>query len=124
MGVLFPGPVTVYRGTGGEYVKGKWTAGTREEITITGRVRHFIAYELETLPDGKSDIGHVKIFSNDPLVISEDEGDTNGDYIYWQGSFWEVVKLTHVPMGVINHYRYEAEFRTAKDAENEGITPP
>jgi len=120
MSVLFPRPVTVFKQTGGARVKGRWVEGTYVEETITGRVRHFTSYEIASLPDGKTDIGHVKVFSNDPLNISEDGGDALGDIVLWEGRYYEIVKESHKPQGVIDHYRYEAEFRQPREV---GIAP-
>jgi hypothetical protein len=120
MAVLFPRPVTVFKQSGGSRVKGRWVAGAYTEETITGRVRHFTAYEILSLPDGKANTGNVKVFSNDPLNTSEDGGDAFGDIVFWEGRYYEVVRESHKPQGVISHYRYEAEFRQPEEI---GIVP-
>lgn len=112
--------MTILRGSGGSYVKGKWTPGARAEVTITARARHFEAYEIAALPEGKANIGHIKIYTDDPLYPAEESGDKVGDILQWEGGYWEVAKQQHKPMGLIDHYKYIAEYRTA---EQLGITP-
>ena len=111
MSVLFPTNVTVYSFSEGTRVKGKWVPGSFVESTIIGRVRNFTAFEVANLPEGKTNIGHVKIYSNSALNTAVDGGSSKGDIVIWQGRYYEVVKETHRPQGVINHYKYEAEFR-------------
>lgn len=119
MTTLVPENITILRESGGSYIKGRWTPGTRASITITGRCRHFEAYELYTLPEGKANIGHIKIYCNSPLTPAEEASDKIGDIIIWENKYWEVTKQTHKPMGFISHYKYTAEFRTP---EQLGIT--
>lgn len=115
MAVLFPRPTSVYKATGGVRTKGKWVPGTYTLYTVMGRARYFTAFEVSNLPDGKVNTGHIKFFSNDRLNAAVDGDDSIGDIIVYDGKYFEVIQETHTPMGLINHYRYEAEFRPARE---------
>ena len=50
----------------------------------------------------------MKVYSNTPLAVSVEGGDTPGDIVVWQGRQWEVVAELPYQNGLIPHYKYLA----------------
>jgi hypothetical protein len=49
------------------------------------------------------------------MEVAEDGGDSYGDIVVYQGKYYELIQETHTPQGLINHYRYEGEYRPSRE---------
>ena len=78
--------------------------------TFVGSVQPTTGKDLESLPAGREDRGTVKIYSDTELNVSVEGSNTPGDIVVWQGQRWQVVFEQKFQNGLINHYKYFAEF--------------
>lgn len=112
MSTLFPKNITVLRETAGAYnATGVWVDGSTTELTVTGSVQPMTAREIEALEIGRKDIGKVKAFVNQELIISTEGGTSKGDKLVYDGKWYEVIAKDNFNNDLIPHYRYIAEYR-------------
>ena len=78
--------------------------------TFVGSVQPTTGKDLESLPVGREDRGIVKIYSDTELNVSVEGSNTPGDIVIWQGQRWQVMFEQKFQNGLINHYKYFAEF--------------
>lgn len=109
---LFNNPILVTSKTG-TYVKGVWTPGTDTTKTVYGSVQALSYRELAILDIGRKDLGKVKIYSDTALKVSQEGTENSGDIITWDSRDWEIIQALDFQNGIIPHYKYLAEFRTA-----------
>ena len=107
MSTLLPHTIVVRRRSG-SLVKGVWTPGPVESGTFVGSVQPVKGKDLDLLPIGRRDTGSMKVYSNTPLAVSVEGGDTPGDIVVWQGRQWEVVAELPYQNDLIPHYKYLA----------------
>jgi len=113
MSTLFPKSITIERETAGAYsATGVWVDGSITELTVTGSVHPMSARELEALEIGRKDIGKVKAFVNQSLIVSTEDGTAKGDIIQYDNKRYEVIMKDNFNNDLIPHYRYVAEYRS------------
>ncbi len=111
MSTLFPQPQTAVRKRGG-YTNGVWSSSS-VTISFSGSIQPISGKEIEALPIARKDIGSIKIYSNQPLRISEQGKENTGDIVLWQGRKWEVVQQLDYTNGLIPHIKYIGQDRGA-----------
>ena len=111
MGNPFRNDYTVKRMTGGTYIKGQWTPGDREDLTISMSVQPVTGKELENMNVGRRNIGKIKCYTDEELQISKPDEDFTGDLVLFQNDLYEIIAKEPWQSGIINHYKYYAEFR-------------
>lgn len=102
----------VYESSTGSFVDGRYTAGSPTKGTFRGSVQPMPAREnrgFKDMPEGRVDIGRVRIYSSVPLK-SGGEGGPRGDVVVFEGFRYEIVKAIPNRMGLINHYKYIGEY--------------
>lgn len=105
-----------YTYTVGQFINGIWVEDPEEAGTFEGSIQPLNYKDVQSLPVGRQDTGMVKVYSDIPLPVGEEVEDINvkrpsGAILDWQGKKWEVKKEKAYQMGLILHYRYEAELR-------------
>ena len=110
---LFAKTIPYQTQSGGDYTtnKGKWTPGSAVQNTFQGSVQPISGKEIASLPVGRADIGLVKIYSSTPLPVSVQGGTESGAIISYLSQSWEVIFEMKFQNGIINHYKYIAEYR-------------
>ena len=105
MSTLFPRTIS-YKHRTAELVNGVWE------------------FKLQFLPEGRRDIGLMKVYSNTPLSVSVEGSNTPGDIIIWAGRKWEIIRELVFSNDLINHYKYIAALFNDgdEDEENDGET--
>lgn len=106
---LFPKSIP-YQARTGSYVLGVWTNTTPTDGTLMGSVQPMTGKEVEALGIGRLDIGHVKVYSDIRLNTSEEGSSTPGDVVISDGKRWEVIKELPYGNGLINHFKYVAQY--------------
>lgn len=111
MGILFPETNTKKSTASGAYVKGVWTPGSETLSNIIIDVQPVTGNELESLEIGRRDLGKVKAYSNISLNVADEKNKINGDIIVYDNRNWEIISRLPYQHGLINHYKYFAEYR-------------
>lgn len=97
--------VTVKRFGTGSYILGRWQEGTESTFTITANVQPYQSRSRsEPTAMGERSKRCIKLYSTTPLKTSQ-EGSalTEGDKVYWDGAWYEVIEIATYVMGVLNH---------------------
>ena len=123
MSTLFPRTIG-YKHRNAELVNGVWEF-SETDGTFTGSVQPLTGKELQFLPEGRRDIGLMKVYSNTPLSVSVEGSNTPGDIVIWAGRKWEIIRELVFANDLINHYKYIAALFNDGDEdpeENDGET--
>jgi hypothetical protein len=108
MSVLFPKTISAIRLTFTR-VKGK-PVYTPAAFTFIGNVQPTSGKQIENLPVAINNKGAVKVYSNDPLIVATEGGDTTGDIVIYNGKQWQVIYEMPYQNDLINHYKYIAQY--------------
>ena len=108
MSTLFPRTINMIHRTA-ELVNGRWTT-SEAEGSFVGSVQPVNGKDLQFLPEGRRDVGVVKIYCNSPLNVSVEGSTDSGDIVIWHGKKWEVFQELNFANGLINHYKYLAGY--------------
>lgn len=102
-------PVVVRRFEPGRNERGHWVEGNTTQFTIMASVQPLKPSDLEALPEGRrTGARGVKIYSSDKLIATNQETNQQGDQIYWQDNYYEIVAVDERQMNVISHYKMYA----------------
>ena len=74
---------------------------------------------MQFLPEGRRDIGLMKVYSNTPLSVSVEGSNTPGDVVIWAGRKWEIIRELVFANDLINHYKYIAALFNDGDEDEE-----
>lgn len=119
MSTLFPRIIS-YKHRTAELVNGRWNT-SEAEGTFVGSVQPVNGKDLQFLPEGRRDIGMVKVYSNTALAVSAEGSNTPGDIVLLAGKKWEVIRELVYANDLINHYKYIAAlFNEGEEEEEEG----
>ena len=116
MSTLFPRTIS-YKHRTAELVNGVWEFSDTEDGTFTGSVQPLTGKELQFLPEGRCDIGLMKVYSNTPLSVSVEGSNTPGDIVIWAGRKWEIIRELVFANDLINHYKYIAALFNGDEEE-------
>ena len=117
MSTLFPRTIS-YKHRTAELVNGVWEF-SETDGTFTGSVQPLTGKELQFLPEGRRDIGLMKVYSNTPLSVSVEGSNTPGDVVIWAGRKWEIIRQLVFANDLINHYKYIAALFNDGDEDEE-----
>lgn len=117
MSTLFPRTIG-YKHRTAELVNGVWEF-SETDGTFTGSVQPLTGKELQFLPEGRRDIGLMKVYSNTPLSVSVEGSNTPGDVVIWAGRKWEIIRELVFANDLINHYKYIAALFNDGDEEED-----
>ena len=120
MSTLFQRTIS-YKHRTAELVNGVWEF-SETDGTFTGSVQPLTGKELQFLPEGRRDIGLMKVYSNTPLSVSVEGSNTPGDVVIWAGRKWEIIRDLVFANDLINHYKYIAALFNDGDEENDEET--
>lgn len=120
MSTLFQRTIS-YKHRTAELVNGVWEF-SETDGTFTGSVQPLTGKELQFLPEGRRDIGLMKVYSNTPLSVSVEGSNTPGDVVIWAGRKWEIIRELVFANDLINHYKYIAALFNDGDEENDEET--
>lgn len=98
---------TVYRSTG-DWVKGKWTESTPEQITMTGVISVMNEKELQAMPEGDKVKGAMVFHTTQELFVTRN-GTEKGtsDKIYWRGDYYRLFNIA--PYADYGYFRAAGE---------------
>lgn len=96
-------PVTVLRASPGEWVKGKWVAGTVTSVNIEANVQPLKGSELTILPESDRTKESIKVYSVETLKTLEEVSQEEADVVVWEGKKFKAVKAMTYTMGVLDH---------------------
>jgi len=101
----FRKPITVKRPTAGSYVNGLWVAtSTPTEIIIQASVQPATTEDLQSLPEGRRQLGAYKLYT-DTQLQSVLENANNPDIVVINGEDYEVAQVEPWQNGIVNHYK-------------------
>lgn len=115
MSTLFQRTIS-YKHRTADLVNGVWEF-SETDGTFTGSVQPLTGKELQFLPEGRRDIGLMKVYSNTPLSVSVEGSNTPGDVVIWAGRKWEIIRELVFANDLINHYKYIAALFNDGDDE-------
>ena len=118
MSTLFPRTIGMIHRTA-ELVNGRWNT-SEAEGSFVGSVQPVNGKDLQFLPEGRRDIGMVKVYSNTALAVSAEGSNTPGDIVIWAGKKWEVIRELVFANDLINHFKYIAALFNDVDEEDDG----
>lgn len=99
----------------GSYVKGKWVEGNSTSSQIMASFQPMGSNELLSMTIGRKELGKIKGYSNELLVVTNENTQTTGTIIEYQNSLYEIIAMDVNKSDVINHYKYIAEYRGIND---------
>lgn len=117
MSTLFPRTINMIHRTA-ELVNGRWNT-SEAEGSFVGSVQPVNGKDLQFLPEGRRDIGMVKVYSNTALAVSAEGSNTPGDLVIWAGKKWEVIRELVFANDLINHFKYLAALFNEGDEEED-----
>lgn len=117
MSTLFPRTINMIHRTA-ELVNGRWNT-SEAEGSFVGSVQPVNGKDLQFLPEGRRDIGMVKVYSNTALAVSAEGSNTPGDIVLWAGKKWEVIRELVFANDLINHFKYLAALFNEGDEEED-----
>ena len=109
MSTLFPKNTIDYFVVTNTVVRGR-PKSSRVASTFIGSVQPVTGKDIEIMETGKEDKGRIKAYSDTKLNVSIAGEDTPGDIIIWDGKEWECMSEQAYQNGLINHYKYIAQF--------------
>lgn len=115
MSTLFPRTIGMIHRTA-ELVNGRWKT-SEADGSFVGSVQPVNGKDLQFLPEGRRDIGMVKVYSNTALAVSAEGSNTPGDIVLWAGKKWEVIRELVYANDIINHFKYIAALFNEDDEE-------
>ena len=108
MSTLFPRTISILRRVGSR-VNGRWTF-EETSMNVTGSVQPVSGKDTQFLPEGRRDVGTVKVYCNERLNVSVEGSENSGDVVIWRGKTWEVFQELDFANDIINHYKYLAGY--------------
>ena len=68
---------------------------------------------VNSSPQGRKEIGLVRVYSNQKLKVSEEGTQTRGTVVDWNGHKWEIIQELPYQKGsifsLVDHYKYFAQ---------------
>ena len=102
-------PKTVLRESAGSYVNGTWVAGARSTLTTYASCQPVVmGRDMQSLPEGRRISDFVKFYTDDNLLLLDEDSGVQPDLIVQDGYAYELVTCFVNQSGVINHYKYIA----------------
>ena len=97
--------VTVKRYGTGSWVLGRWLEGTESTFTIEANVQPYQSRSRsEPKAEGQKSRRCIKLYSTTPLRTNQEGAAlTEGDKVYWESHWYEVIEIATYTMGVLNH---------------------
>jgi hypothetical protein len=92
------------------WVEGEASA-SETPFTFEGSVQTVTAKDMSAFPEGRFDIGGVKVYSDTPLVVGLEGGQVLGDLVLFNGHKYEVISEAPYQNGLIPHFKYMAKLR-------------
>ena len=108
---IFRTPITLRRYSAGSLVNGRWVQGTPTDSTITASIQPVTGEEMQSLPEGRRDSEHYKMFTSTLIETVQGSGtDLNADRVLFFSKEFEVYRVepwqNNSNFGVVNHYAY------------------
>lgn len=100
----FESGITVKRYAAATLIKGVYQAVTPTTFTITASIQPASGDEVMTLPEGDREKELLAVFTNTALRTIDQDTKTEADRITWEGSDYEVIKVSPWKMGALDHY--------------------
>lgn len=104
--------ITVSRRAQGSYVNGRYSEASPTTFTIIGNVQPGLKWnDLQQLPEGERNRKSLRLYTSTPLrTRKEGSNGWDADVIQYTDPLgvtedYQVVKVTHYAMGVLNHYK-------------------
>lgn len=96
----------VSTGTAGQYVKGKWVAGTASETSFNGTWQPASGKVMELLPEGKRNKETFICYApiNMEFTSADSETQVAGDFIKWENKLYEVTTASKWNNAVLPHW--------------------
>jgi len=121
--VLFGSTYIIHREDNVGYYddSGNYVEGERVSFSITADCQSLTAKELESLNIGRDNLGKIKVFSDEELIVAIPGTDgtnlRNGDRIIFNNDYYELIQRQKFG-NLIPHYEYIGELRTNDDEWN------
>lgn len=110
MPVMFPKTYPIKKANVGIRIKGRSIDEDRSTKNLVADIQPLNSYEISRLDIGDRGLGKVKIYTDDVLNISDKSSETPGDYIKYDGEWYEVL-MKDKHSGIMQHNKYIAEAR-------------
>ena len=78
---LSTGKITLKKFLDGRYVNGHWVDGKHKSVEISVSVQPMKPNEMLLLPEGRRNIGGIKIYSETELKAADEKAGINADVI-------------------------------------------
>lgn len=99
-------PLTLLRGVQGEYVDGRWVDGEDKQVCIMANIQPATAHETLLLSESDRTRYTIKVFSCSEIrTMKEGTNGWDADTFEWQDDLFEVMKVKHWNMRVLDHYQ-------------------
>jgi len=111
MSIFFPQTWSKTQYTAGSYVNGKWVEGTPTVSALIADIQPISGKELDTLTIGDRNIGKIKVYTSEALIIMNEGTYQSGDRVTWNGEIYELIGKQERNGGLITHIKYIGELR-------------
>ena len=102
------------------YENGYAAPGGSEDFTVTLNVQPLNDDELQALPEGERTVRHVKTIGEVQFVSADEESDTQGDRLFYEGRWFECKSCHKWDHTLLSHY--ESVF-VEMDSQHQGDAP-
>lgn len=110
--IFFPKNYVIERTGQGDWIDGEWIEAPASSINIIANAQPVTGLELDSLDRGRQNLGKIKIYTNENLIVSEEGTKQNGDiFIFDDGNRYEIIQEMIYNSDLINHNKYLAELR-------------
>lgn len=102
---LTPAEIKVTRFTKGRLIGGKLEASAQRPFVLQAAAQPLTGRERETLPEGRRQIKTLKLYTDIPLLVSNDKLNQRADLVEVECEDYEVFEI-HKQRGIgLDHYK-------------------
>ena len=85
---------------------------TYTEFSLEGSVQPVTGRDLQALPAGRFDLGSVKVYTLQELVVGVEGSELLGDVVEYHGVKYEIIQRLPYYADIITHNKYVANLYT------------
>lgn len=97
--------LNIFRYPAGQWVNREWVKGDPTQIEIWANIQPAKWNEVQQMPESDRTNKWCKLFTGSCIRTKREGTDSHdADRFYWQGDLFEIRKVQHWSMGVLDHF--------------------
>lgn len=113
---IFRRPYTIRR-SGEQKIIDGYSVSEKTEFTAKLNIQPLSSNNLLAVPEGQRTIKRIKSFGSVEIVAADEQNETPGDLLFYNGNWFECVSCVHWSHTPLSHY--EAEFVILADQSSQ-----